>query len=89
MKAIDIIYKNLMEGKYYGYVVKNVRFPYFHLSLYKRNKFFYWSNYGSSANDANKKELAWIIEVIFKMTPEEFINKYECRTYTETLKEVV
>ena len=91
MKAIDIIYKNLMEGKYYGYVVKNVRFPYFHSVLNKHpfKSFFCWSNYGSSANKANKKELAWIIETIFKMTPEEFINKYECRTYTETLKEVM
>ena len=84
MKAIDVIYKNLMENKYYGYVVTNVRFPYFHLSLYKGKKFFYWNHYGSSANKATKKNLKWIIEVIFKMTPEEFINHYECRKWEDT-----
>ena len=89
MNPIDIIYKNLMNGMTYGYVIKNVRFPYFHNALYKgrsiaTKKFFIWNNYGSSANKATKKDLKWIIEVIFKMTPEEFINHYECRKWEDT-----
>ncbi len=91
MKTIDGIYSNLMNGKHYGYVVTNVRFPYFHSVLVKHphKSIFCWSHAGSSANKANKKELAWLIENIFRMTPEEFVNRYECRTYTETLKEVI
>lgn len=91
MKTIDVIFNNLMNGNHYGYVVKNVRFPYFHSVLVKHphKPFFCWSHAGSSANKANKKELAWLIENIFRMTPEEFVNRYECRTYTETLKEVI
>lgn len=88
---IDTIYKNLMEGKKYGYVVKNVRYPYFHETLGKHwcEPFFCYSHYGSSAIKANKRELAWLIEVIFEMTPEEFIATYECRTPEETLQEVM
>ena len=91
MKTIDDIYNNLMEGKHYGYVVKNVRFPYFHTVLFKHwcKPYFFWNHAGSSANKANKEELAWLIENIFRMTTEEFINKYECRSYEETLKAVI
>lgn len=91
MTTIDIIYDNLMDGKRYGYVLRNVRFPVFHTILCKHwcKPIFCWNHYGSSANKATKKELQWIIEVIFKVTPEEFVNKFECRTYEESLKEVM
>lgn len=91
METIDIIYNNLMDGKFYGYVLTNVRFPVFTTVLHKHwcKPYFCWTHYGSSANKANKKELAWLIENIFCMTPEEFVEKYECRTYEETLKEVI
>lgn len=36
-----------------------------------------WCNFGSSANPASLKDLAWIIRVIFKMTPGEFRKAYE------------
>ena len=87
MTTIDEIYNNLMDGNQYGYVLKNVRFQVFNTVLCKHycKPFFCWSHYGSSANKATKKELLWIIEVIFKMTPEDFINAYECRTHKETL----
>lgn len=80
---LNTIYDNLMNGMKYGYVVKgkNIRYPYWHEVLGKHwcKPYFFWNNYGSSANRANKKELKFIIEVIFKMTPEEFVKKYECR----------
>lgn len=90
MKTIDIIYSNLMSGKQYGYILKNVRYPVFHTVLYKHwcKPYFCWIHYGSSANNANKKELEWIITTIFHMTPEKFVETYECRTEKET-KEVL
>lgn len=36
-----------------------------------------WRHYGQSANSKKKSELKWIIEVIFRMTPEQFVNKYK------------
>ncbi len=85
---INIIYNNLMGGKRYGYVVKNVRFPYFQTVLCKHwcKPYFCWTHCGSSANKATKEELQWLIETIFGMTPEEFSNKYECRTLEEAME---
>ena len=44
-------------------------------------KYIRWRHYGSSANKNTKKDLAWILREIFKMTPEEFMEKYT--TYAE------
>lgn len=88
---LDTIYNNLMQGKQYGYVLRNVRFPVFTTVLFHHwcKPYFCWTHYGSSANKATREELAWIIETIFQMTPEEFAATYECRTHKETLKEVM
>ena len=76
------IYHNLKDGMVYGYSVVNVKYPYFQevLSYSEIKNIFCWHHYGSSANKATLSELRWIINVIFKMTPTEFIKQYtlEC-----------
>lgn len=81
MNAINRIYQNLQNGKTYGYDVNSARFPYFSytLTLSPDRKFIRWRYYGESANANTIKDLQWIIEIIFKMTPEEFENKYYTR----------
>lgn len=84
-QALDTIYSNLKNGMIYAYWLDNVRFPmYFYVIRYDRiKKLFYWSNYGNSANKATKKDLLWIITVIFEMCPIDFIEKYDCLTLAE------
>ena len=76
-RAINRIYDNLQAGAIYGEYVLTMRFPYFSEALFKT---IYgnigWSHYGSSANKNTINQLAWIIEVIFKTTPEQFEQKY-------------
>ena len=57
-----------------------MRFPGHYTVLYfeKSKKLFCWTHYGSSANSATKAELRWILDVIFRLTPEAFIKKYDC-----------
>ena len=43
-----------------------------------------WRHYGSSANKNTIGQLAWILRVIFELTPEEFMAKYT--TYAEYKK---
>lgn len=78
--ALDEIFNNLKAGKYYAEFLSNVRFPchYTVLRFEKSKKLFCWTHYGSNANDATKAELRWILKVIFKMSPEDFIKKYDC-----------
>lgn len=80
MSTLKMIYNNLQNGKVYGRMFDNCRYPFFDSVLYKTNTgFIGWKNYGSSANKNTLKELKWIIEVIFHCTPEEFVALYECR----------
>jgi hypothetical protein len=74
MTALDRIFKNLNAGYQYGDYIVNVRFPYFHtcLSISENREFIRWTHYGSSANENTKRDLQWIIEMIFKTTPGEF-----------------
>ncbi len=90
-KALNTIYKNLMNGNVYGNDRLKWRedFPekeiagkaMFTTNLYKHycKPLFCWQHYGSSANNATKQELKWIIENIFKCTPCEFLEKYMTR----------
>ena len=41
-----------------------------------------WRHYGSSAARATVRNLGWIIENIFDMTPEEFVKKYKLEIKT-------
>ena len=85
MKAIDIIYNNLKDGKIYATYLDNVRFHgyWYNLTYDHVKNLFLWRNFGSSANKATKKDLAWIIETIFKCSAEEFMQRYECVTREE------
>lgn len=78
-KILSVIYNNLIKGGRYGKLIKYVRFPYFGVSLSYDGQYFLWNHAGSSANKATLTDLAWIIKVIFKLTPKEFVNRYELR----------
>lgn len=84
-QALDTIYRNLKNGMIYASWLDGVRYPmYYYVICYDRvKKLFCWRNYGSSANKATKKDLLWIITVIFKMCPVDFIEKYDCLTAAE------
>lgn len=91
-EALIRIFDNLQNGAVYGhdrlswrcdYPEKNLAGkPMFTTALYKHycKPIFCWTNYGSSANKATKKDLLWIISCIFDMTPEQFEQKYITRT---------
>lgn len=82
-KALNDIYYNLDRGFIYGTWQEDLRFPGYWKVLSKEinrkgKPIIYWNNYGSSAEDFTKKDLHWLITVLFKTTPEQFINQYEC-----------
>ena len=79
MAALKEIYNNINNGKKYGDIVKNVKDPFFDTVLSANEQYIYWQHFGSSANKNTMESLAWILKNIFKLTPEEFIEKYECR----------
>lgn len=75
--SLTRIYNNIQAGKIYGEYWLNVKYPFFSEVLYKTcGNYIGWTHYGSSANKNTKKELAWIISVIFDTTPEEFEKMY-------------
>lgn len=44
-----------------------------------------WRHYGSSSNSATIEDLLWILDIVFKMKPSEFVAKYKLLT-THKLK---
>lgn len=84
-QALDAIYNNLKNGMIYATWIEYVRFPFYwwNLEYDYIAKVFRWRNAGESANKATKKELLWIITVIFRMCPVDFIEKYDCLTVSE------
>lgn len=91
-EALNRIFDNLQNGAVYGHDRLSWRDdfpekaiagkPMFTAALYKHycKPIFCWSNYGSSANKATKKDLLWIITQIFGLTPEQFEQNYITRT---------
>ena len=78
----DSIKRNIQQYQQrekYGDIVKNVKYPFFWTVLIADEKYIYWRYFGESANDNTLDALAWILKNIFELTPEEFIEKYECR----------
>lgn len=75
------IFNNLEKGIKYGKDVTNVTYPYFSKVLYKTMcGNIGYSRYGSSAVKMTLSELAWVIMVMFEMTPAEFITEYKPHT---------
>lgn len=79
MTALKEIYNNINSGKKYGYVMENVKYPFFYTVLSANEQYIYWQHFGSSANKNTIGNLAWILENIFELSPEKFIEKYEYR----------
>lgn len=91
LKEKDIlneIFKNLKMGNSYGYHVheKNsvgAMCDYDHDVLYRISKvgfnmdYIGYCYYGSSATRPNISSLAWVIKVVFQMTPKTFIETYD------------
>lgn len=77
MNALEQIYKNLQDGKMYGYYYA-MRFPDFHvcLTVDDSKKYIRWNNYGCSAKENTLSDLKWIITNIFEKTPEQFTSEY-------------
>lgn len=75
-KALNEIYENINAGNSYGKDFLNVRYPFFDTALSANKQYIYWRHYGSSANKNTRKELYWIITVIFRMSPEQFLQEY-------------
>lgn len=78
-KALDRIYSRLNSGKVYGEYLTNVRFPCFYPCLSCDGDFIHWRHFGTSANRNSRKELAWILEVIFQMSAVDFEKRYYCQ----------
>lgn len=80
MNALEKIYNELNRGAVFGIDRFNApRFPYFDAVMWTNEKYIFWRNYGSSANKNTIQDLEWILENIFKTTPEEFLKKYITR----------
>ena len=94
-QALTAIYNAFNNGVQYGkfkywdyYNNRPFSNPYFHIMLCKHwcKNIFCWENFGSSANKATKKDLAWIIKEIFKTTPEKFLIEYMTNTEYERIQ---
>jgi hypothetical protein len=87
-KKLKEIYNNLQAGITYGEDMDKehhswINYPYFNAVLYltanspgSAEEVIGWRHYGSSANKNTEKDLKWILDKIFNMTPTEFLQKY-------------
>ena len=78
MDALHTIMNELRAGKMFGKTEHGRVGNYFWWNLVKDGQFISYRNFGQSAIRCNLKELAWLIEVIFRTTPENFLEEYEC-----------
>lgn len=67
MNKVELIFKWLNDG----YSIKKV--GQMHTSIVKNGNFFNYTNFGSSAVKANKKELEWLLTEIFDESDEFYI----------------
>lgn len=82
--SLNNIWNNLMSGGVYGYCFRHPDFTFTDygytftasLSYDSIKKLFFWRHAGQSANKATMQDLAWIITVIFNMTPPEFEKRF-------------
>lgn len=78
MDALHTIMNELKSGKMFGKTEHGTVSDYFRWNVIKSGTFIRYRNFGQSSVDCNLKDLAWVIEVIFRTTPEKFLEKYEC-----------
>lgn len=85
-KEFDIlkeIYMKLHEGYKYGIYENDMKYPFFNIVLLQyenRGKdYIGWRYYGSPAHEDTLEGLRWILDMMFKMKPSEFVQKYEAR----------
>lgn len=78
MPTLETIYKNINSGATYGQNVRGCagNVYYAALSVSDDGRYINYSNYGSSAVANTPEELCWILETIFRKTPEEFTAAY-------------
>lgn len=86
MSALKIIYKKLQNGEIFGKIEPHrMGGTYFWDVLWAYNiqaqKYICWRHFGESANKFRLTDLKWVIEVIFRTTPEQFLFDYT--TYSE------
>lgn len=75
--TLQQIYNNLQDGRIYGYDFTKCKYPFFDPVLYlTKGGYIGWHHYGSSAAENKIEDLDWLIREIFRMTPEEFVQKY-------------
>jgi hypothetical protein len=66
------IYRNSSSGQYWERVLGYD----YGMSGGRERPMWFWCHYGSSANRATLRDLAWLLRVIFKLTPGEFVARY-------------
>ena len=44
--------------------------------LWRKDKYYHYSYYGHSAMEATKTNLSWILNKIFRLTPNQFVKEY-------------
>ena len=86
--TLNEIFDNLNNGYIYATWAENVRFPMYWTRLEKvtgRNgkPLIYWNAAGSSHDGFTRSELKWVIETIFRTTPEQFVKQHDCITEYE------
>lgn len=93
MNAFELLWKMLVDHRQvFGRIEKNNTLggTYFwrvmHVGTSEANgkQYIYWTHAGSSANKCTRKDLAWVLKEIFRMTPAEFLAEYT--TYHEYLR---
>ena len=55
----------------------NGRMPW--VVLWRKNEYYHYRYYGQSAIEATKTNLSWIINKIFRLTPNQFVKKYDLK----------
>lgn len=77
--ALRELFDSLQAGAVYGHRVNNVPCPFFWENIGIHAGWIKWNHYGASANRVTMHDLAFVVFVIFKTTPREFMSKYERR----------
>lgn len=78
--TIQEIFDNLQNGYHYYDDFNDLHWTVLCLSV---SGYIHYRHFGSSAIKNNIKELTWLLETIFEMTPDEFTAKYKIARYND------